>query len=97
MSLHVGPFVVFVAGSSLQVFSSVADALKFFEPNLGVSFFVSSSFFEDSSDLLEAFFASNAGKVVYLLRAWDSPAKAVHRFFSVFVPAKDLDIFIFSI
>ncbi len=96
--VHVGPFVVFVAGSRLEVFSSVADALKFFEPNLGVSFFVSSSFFEDSSDLLEAFFASNAGKVVVLIAGpWDSPAKAVHRFFSVFVPAKDLDIFIFSI
>ena len=65
--IHIGPFVVFTAGGSLQVFCSIADALEFFEPNLGVSFFVRSRFFEDSGDLLETFFAGDTGKVVIFI------------------------------
>ena len=65
--VHIGPFVVFTAGGSLQVFCSIADALEFFEPNLGVSFFVRSRFFEDSGDLLETFFAGDTGKVVIFI------------------------------
>ena len=65
--VHIGPFVVFTAGGSLQVFCSIADALEFFEPNLGVSFFVRSRFFEDSGDLLETFFAGDTCKVVIFI------------------------------
>ena len=65
--VHVGPFVVFAFGGSLQVLGGVADAFEFLEPKLGVFLFVVSGFLEQSSDLFESVLFGAACKVGVLV------------------------------
>ena len=65
--VHVRPFEVFAFGGGLEVGGRVADAFKVLEPDLGVLTFVHGRFHEELGDLLIAFLAGNAGKVVVLV------------------------------
>jgi hypothetical protein len=93
------PFQIFSSGSFLQVCPGIADyacrvagcnlhvsSLKVIEKNLGVFFFIISGFEKKSGNLFVAFFFGFACKISVPVSAWDSPANAFRRFFSVLVP-----------
>ncbi len=65
--VHVGPFVVFAIGGSLQVGGGVTDAVKFLEPQLGVFLFVVGGLQEQFGDLFVAFLLGAASKVGVLV------------------------------
>ena len=81
--VHIGPFVVFSLCGRKQILCRIADARKLLEPELGVFLLVFGGFQEKRRNLLIA-----------LLLAWDSPANAACKFFSVCVPVY---LFFFSI
>ena len=60
LGIHVGVFVVFAVGSSLEIGGGVvyAAAMQKLVPNFGMLFFVVAGFLEDGRDLLVALFLS---------------------------------------
>lgn len=62
--VHVGPFVIFASGCSLEIGFGIFDgaAVKFFIPHLGVFFFIVGGFEENRGDLFEAIFFSFRGE-----------------------------------
>ena len=53
--IHIGPLKVLAVSCSCEVSSSIADTVKFLEPELCVLLFVVSSLKEECGNLLEAF------------------------------------------
>ena len=60
--VHVGPLVVFALGGGEQIVGGGADALKLFEPHLGVLLFVVRGLLEERGDLLIALFLGRGGE-----------------------------------
>ncbi len=65
LSVHVGPFIIFAVGGSLQVSDGIRNfsAHQILEPDLGVFLFVAGGFFKDVGNLDVAFFASLRRKI----------------------------------
>ena len=65
--IHVGPFVVFAVGCSLQVSGRVADAAQVFKPKLGMFLFIAGRGQEDFRELFIAFVTGNGSEVRVLV------------------------------
>ena len=65
--VHIGPFVVFAFGCSLEIGCRVADAAQEIKPQTGMFLFVASGRQEDFRELFIAFAAGNFCKVRVLV------------------------------
>ena len=81
--VHIRPLVVLTLSGGEKVFCGVANAVQFFEPQLGVFLLIISGFEEQCRDLLKAFLLGLGCKIGVLVACLGLTGKGSHQVFSV--------------
>lgn len=81
--VHIRPLVVLTLSGGEKVFCGVANAVQFFEPQLGVFLLIISGFEEQCRDLLKAFLLGLGCKIGVLIACLGLTGKGSHQVFSV--------------
>ena len=79
--VHIRPLVILALSGGEKIFGGVADAVQFFEPQLGVFFLVVSGFKEQRRDLLVAFLLGLGCKIGVLVACLGLTGKGSHQIF----------------
>ena len=79
--VHIRPLVVLTLSGGEEIFGGVADAVQFFEPQLGVFLLVISGFKEQRRDLLVAFLLGLGCKIGVLVPGLGLTGKGSHQIF----------------
>ena len=79
--VHIRPLVVLALSGGEKIFGGVADAVQFFEPQLGVLLFVFGGFEEQRRDLLVAFLLGLRCKIGVLVACLGLTGKGSHQVF----------------
>ena len=79
--VHIRPLVVLTLSGGEKVFCGVANAVQFFEPQLGVFLLIISGFEEQCRDLLKAFLLGLGCKIGVLVACLGLTGKGSHQVF----------------